>query len=176
MPEGVKKLSKHSVRIFFLRRLTFLLGVMLISIVAVAQPQLADSIKNKNKSSQSVQSRPNLELYGFILTDVIYDFKQMDPKWYDVPRPTKLASYKDQFAPDGQVYFSARQTRFGVKSYVSTPFGPLNTLFEFDLLGSGGDAGQTTFHLRHAYGELGKFGVRPNLEPVCRYRCISQRS
>src|SRR4051794_30556157 len=108
MPKGVKKSSKNCVGIFFLRRLTFLSGVMLVLVVAVAQPQLADSIKHKNKSPQSVQMRPNLELYGFILNDVIYDLKQMDPKWYDVPRPTKLASYKDQFAPDGQVYFSPR--------------------------------------------------------------------
>ena len=129
------------------------------SVTTLAQLQLIDSIKNEKIPNQAAQKPPNLELYGFILTDVIYDFKQMDPKWYDVPRPTKLPSYKDQFAPDGQIYFSVRQTRFGVKSYVSTPFGPLNTWFEFDLFGSGADAGQTTFHLRHAYGELGKLGV-----------------
>jgi hypothetical protein len=34
----------------------------------------------------------------------------------------------------------------------------LTTWFEFDLFGSGPDAGQTTFHLRHAYAEIGKFG------------------
>ena len=106
-----------------------------------------------------------MEIYGFILTDVIYDFGQMDPKWFDVPRPTKLPAYKDQFAPDGQIYFSIRQTRFGVRRYTQTPIGVLNTWFEFDLFGSGGDAGQTTFHLRHAYGELGKFGVGQTWSP-----------
>jgi hypothetical protein len=58
-----------------------------------------------------------------------------------------------------------RQSRFGVKGYTPTPLGTLTTLFEFDLFGSGADAGQTTFHLRHAYGELGKFGVGQTWSP-----------
>ncbi|MDI3321273.1 DcaP family trimeric outer membrane transporter [Pinibacter sp. MAH-24] len=138
---------------------------MPLSITAIAQSRSADSTKNKTPAIQAVQKNTNLEIYGFILTDVIYDFKQMDPKWYDVPRPTKLPAYKNQFGPDGQLYFSMRQTRFGLKSYVPTPLGPLSTLFEFDLFGSGVDAGQTTFHLRHAYGELGKVGVGQTWSP-----------
>jgi hypothetical protein len=60
-----------------------------------------------------------MEIYGAIVTNATYDFKQMNPQWYDVP-PTKLPACKNQFAPDGQVYFSVRQTRFGVKSYSPT--------------------------------------------------------
>jgi hypothetical protein len=52
-----------------------------------------------------------------------------------------------------------RQTRFGVKSSTETPFGDLNTIFEFELFGTGAKAGQTTFRLRHAYGELGHVGA-----------------
>ena len=37
--------------------------------------------------------------------------------------------------------------------------GELRTTFEFELFGTGVDEGQTTFRLRHAYGELGKFGA-----------------
>ena len=157
--------SGNSACISFPLKLSLLSGAMLVNMIAIAQAQSADSTKNKKIPDEVVQKKPNMEIYGFILTDVIYDFKQMDPKWYDVPRPTKLPSYKDQFAPDGQVYFSVRQTRFGVKSYVPTPLGPLTTLFEFDLFGSGVDAGQTTFHLRHAYAELGKFGVGQTWSP-----------
>jgi hypothetical protein len=146
-------------------KLIFLSIVVLVTMPALAQQSLADSTKNKKISNQVLQKRPNMEIYGLILTDVIYDFKQIDPKWYDVPRPTKLPSYQDQFAPDGQVYFSVRQTRFGVKSYAATPLGPLTTLFEFDLFGSGADAGQTTFHIRHAYGELGKLGIGQTWSP-----------
>ncbi len=148
-----------------LLKLTLLPGAVLVCIMAAAQSQSADSIKIKKATDQPAQKPSNMEVYGFILTDVIYDFKQMDPKWFDVPRPSKLPAYKDQFAPDGQVYFCGRQTRFGVKSYISTPLGPLTTLFEFDLFGSGVDAGQTTFHLCHAYGELGKFGVGQTWSP-----------
>ena len=106
-----------------------------------------------------------MEIYGSIVTNVIYDFKQMNPQWYDVPRPTKLPAYKNQFAPDGQIYFSVRQTRFGVKSYSPTSWGPLTTLFEFELFGTGPDAGQTTLHLRHAYAELGRFGAGQTWSP-----------
>jgi hypothetical protein len=37
--------------------------------------------------------------------------------------------------------------------------GELFTIFEWELFGTGGDAGQTTIRLRHAYGELGQFGA-----------------
>ena len=37
--------------------------------------------------------------------------------------------------------------------------GELKTHFEFEMFGTGVDAGQTTIRLRHAYAELGKFGV-----------------
>ena len=37
--------------------------------------------------------------------------------------------------------------------------------FEFELFGTGVDAGQTTFRLRHAYGELGQFGAGPDWSP-----------
>jgi len=44
-----------------------------------------------------------------------------------------------------------------VKGTMPTGAGgtPLNFKFEFDLFGTGADAGQTTFRLRHAYGEWG---------------------
>ncbi len=159
------KSNRNPAFIPLLLKLSLASGAMLFNMVVIAQKQPSDSTKNKKTPSQVVQKKPNFEIYGFILTDVIYDFKQMDPKWYDVPRPTKLPSYKDQFAPDGQIYFSTRETRFGTRSYFPTPLGPLTTWFEFDLFGSGADAGQTTFHLRHAYAELGKFGVGQTWSP-----------
>jgi hypothetical protein len=139
--------------------------IISMNLFAAGQSKPDDSIKSSKNANQPAQKKMSFEVYGFILTDVIYDFKQMDPLWYDVPRPTKLPSSKNQFAPDGQVYFSVRQTRFGVRGSSSTPIGTLNTWFEFDLFGSGADAGQTTFHLRHAYGELGKFGAGQTWSP-----------
>jgi hypothetical protein len=52
-----------------------------------------------------------------------------------------------------------------VKSSTPTAFGDLNTIFEFELFGTGVDAGQTTFRLRHAYGELGQFGAGQTWSP-----------
>jgi hypothetical protein len=89
----------------------------------------------------------------------------VDPIWFDVVRPTKLPSFRNQFAPSGNVYAGVRQTRFGVKSSTPTRFGDLNTIFEFELFGTGVDAGQTTFRLRHAYGELGQFGAGQTWSP-----------
>jgi hypothetical protein len=93
------------------------------------------------------------------MTDAGYEFFTQDPNWYDVMRPTKLPSFKSEYEPDGKTYFSVRQTRFGVKSSTPTSLGEFKTQFEFELFGTGVDAGQTTFRLRHAYGELGKFGA-----------------
>jgi hypothetical protein len=108
-------------------------------------------------AQEEAQSR--FEIYGFTMMDAGYDFKQVHPDWFDVLRPTKLASYEDEFGPDGDAYFSVRQTRLGFKSTTQTAMGELFTIFEWELFGTGGDAGQTTIRLRHAYGELGQFGA-----------------
>ena len=99
------------------------------------------------------------------MLDSGYQFKQNHPDWFDVVRPTKLPSFKDEFAPDGKTFFGVRQTRFGVKSSTPTKYGELKTQFEFELFGTGVDAGQTTFRLRHAYGELGQFGAGQTWSP-----------
>jgi len=99
------------------------------------------------------------QIYGFAMTDIGYNFNQIHPDWFDVVRPTKLPTVKNEYGTDGNTYFSVRQTRFGVKSSTKTELGELFTQFEWEMFGTGGDAGQTTIRLRHAYGELGQFGV-----------------
>jgi len=100
-----------------------------------------------------------LDIYGYAMLDSGYQFGTNNPNWFDVVRPTQLPSFSGEFAPNGKTFFGVRQTRFGVKSFTPTAFGDLKTLFEFELFGTGVDAGQTTFRLRHAYGELGHFGA-----------------
>jgi hypothetical protein len=100
-----------------------------------------------------------MDIYGFIMMDAGYNFNQIEPNWFDVVRPTKLPTYKNQYGTDGNFYFSVRQTRLGFKNYFDTPLGKLFTQFEFEMFGTGVDAGQTTIRLRHAYAELGQFGV-----------------
>lgn len=109
--------------------------------------------------AQGDEKKKVMEIYGFIMMDMGYNFDQIQADWFDVVRPTKLPSYKDQYGPDGNFYFSVRQTRLGFKNWFQTGLGELKTHFEFEMFGTGVDAGQTTMRLRHAYAELGKFGV-----------------
>lgn len=130
-----------------------------------AQPAQAElEAREPPEASEAVDAAHNpvpagtFSAYGFAQLDAGYNFGQIDPDWYDTMRPTKLAASKNEFAPNGTVFFSVRQTRFGVKTSTPTKFGDLKTIFEFELFGTGVDAGQTTFRLRHAWGELGQFG------------------
>ncbi len=84
---------------------------------------------------------------------MIADFKQNNPDWYDVNRPSRLPNVANQFGNDGRFYISARQSRFGVRGEVPTANGPVKGQFEFDMFGVGKDAGQTTIRLRHAWGQ-----------------------
>jgi hypothetical protein len=105
------------------------------------------------------------QVYGFVMTDAGYNTEAIDPAWFDVQRPTKLPAFDEQFGRDGSTFFSVRQTRFGVKSWIPTAMGELKTQFEWEMFGVGVDAGQTTIRLRHAYGELGKWGVGQTWSP-----------
>ena len=104
------------------------------------------------------ESGKRLDVYGFAMLDMGYETGRSDPDWFDVLRPTKLPSFEGEFGEDGQTYAGVRQSRFGVKGFIPTSAGELKTIFEFELFGTGPDAGQTTFRLRHAWGELGKWG------------------
>ena len=106
-----------------------------------------------------VEKQKAMEIYGFAMMDAGQNLDQIHPDWFDTMRPTKLPAFKNQYGADGQTYFSVRQTRFGVKNYFPTKYGELKTIFEFEMFGTGVDAGQTTIRLRHAYGELGKWGA-----------------
>lgn len=86
-------------------------------------------------SAQDESKQRTLEIYGYVMTDIGYNFGQTDPAWVDVLRTSKLPAYKDQWGTDGNVYFSVRQTMFGIKSFNRTTLGELKTIFEFDLFG-----------------------------------------
>ncbi|HEX6194199.1 MAG TPA: DcaP family trimeric outer membrane transporter [Chitinophagaceae bacterium] len=121
---------------------------------------------NVNLQAQEEQTKEKLmDIYGFIMMDAGYNFNQIHPDWFDVVRPTKLPSFKNEFGTDGNTFFSVRQTRLGFKNYFQTGLGELRTQFEFEMFGTGVDAGQTTIRLRHAYAELGKFGAGQTWSP-----------
>lgn len=100
-----------------------------------------------------------MDIYGAAMFDTGYEGKSSNPDWFDVLRPTQLPSYSGQYGPGGNWFASVRQSRFGVKTFTHTSLGELKTIFEFELFGTGVDAGQTTFRLRHAWGELGQIGA-----------------
>jgi hypothetical protein len=100
-----------------------------------------------------------LNIYGFAQGDYTYDGNRVDPAWEDALRPTKIPTTPGTFGSNGQSSFSAKQSRFGVSGNVPANdyLGDMKFKFEFDLFGTGANAGLTTIRLRHAYGELGQF-------------------
>jgi hypothetical protein len=119
----------------------------------------------RSEEAKEPEAKGTFNIYGHVMLDAGYNFLQIDPNWYDVMRPTKLPAFKNEFGPDGSVFLSVRQTRFGVKTSNPTKYGDLKTWFEFEMFGTGVDAGQTTFRLRQAYGELGHFGAGQTWSP-----------
>jgi hypothetical protein len=103
--------------------------------------------------------KSSFEVYGFVMTDAGYNVTTINPDWYDAIKPSKMPSYDKEFAPDGKVFFSVRQTRFGVNSSTPTDLGEFKTKFEIDLFGVGDRVGQTDLRLRHAWGQLGHFAA-----------------
>lgn len=128
------------------RRLFFLVWIFI--------PLLADAQQNNS-----------FELYGYVMTDAGYNFNSIDPNWFDVMRPSKLPSYKNQYGHDGSTFLSVRQTKFGMKTSTATSLGILRTHLDFDFIGFGKDAGQTTLHLVNAYAQLGKIGAGQTASP-----------
>ena len=110
-------------------------------------------------TAQNSTKTKSLEIYGFAMTDIGYNFDQINPAWFDALRVTKLPTSKNEFGSNGNTYFSVRQTRFGVKGFIPTPMGEMTAVFDFDLFGVGVDEGQTTMRVRNAYGEVGRWLV-----------------
>ena len=110
-------------------------------------------------------AKPTFEVYGFAMLDFGHEFKQIHPNWQDTMRVTRLPSFENEFGENRSTYAGVRQSRLGVRATVPTDVGDLKTTFEFELFGTGVDEGQTTFRLRHAYGELGVFGAGQTWSP-----------
>jgi DcaP outer membrane protein len=120
---------------------------------------LASAVDARAQAQTQPPGPPSMEIYGFGQADAIADFNQNDPNWFDLNRPSRLPSSPNQFGQDGRFYLSARQSRFGVRSTVPTSMGDVKANFEFDMFGTGKDAGLTTIRLRHAYGQFKQIGA-----------------
>ena len=101
----------------------------------------------------------DFQIYGFVMADAIYDFKRVDPDWNDTLRVTTIPTEDGLYGSDGEVVYSVRQSRLGFAGKYNTPAGEVAALFEWELFGVGGDAGQTTPRLRHAWAEWNNIGI-----------------
>jgi len=115
--------------------------------------------------ARAQDGKTTMEVYGFAMLDIGHNFDAINPNWFDTMRVTRLPSFEGEFGEDHSTFAGVRQSRFGVKTSTTTPLGDLKTTFEFELFGVGVDEGQTTFRLRHAYGELGAFGAGQTWSP-----------
>ena len=94
------------------------------------------------------------------------NFKQNNPNWFDIVRVTQAAGVRGPVRPRRQLRSpaSVRAASASRRSCRRASASSRRT-FEFELFGTGVDAGQTTFRLRHAYGELGHFGAGQTWSP-----------
>jgi len=133
-------------------------SVLLLAVLACATPAAA-------QGPAQPDPKPSMEIYGFAMLDMGHNFKQINPNWFDTLRVTKLPKVEKEFGEDNSTFASVRQSRLGVRTSTPTELGVLKTQFEFELFGTGVDEGQTTFRLRHAWGELGAFGAGQTWSP-----------
>ena len=118
-----------------------------------------------SSAQAQTQTQPSMEIYGFAMLDIGHNFNSINPNWSDTMRVTRLPSFDGEFGKDHNAFAGVRQSRLGVRTTTPTTLGNLNTTFEFELFGTGVDEGQTTFRLRHAYGEVGQFGAGQTWSP-----------
>lgn len=98
----------------------------------------------------------SVRLYGFAMADMIYDFKRVDPNWEDTLRVSTIPTTSGVYGNDGDFIFSVRQSRLGVSGNYGED---ITYILEAELFGVGGDEGQTTPRLRHAWATYKNFGM-----------------
>jgi hypothetical protein len=126
-------------------------------LLTVGLPAAVSAVLLASAPAAAEDAGRSFEIYGFAQADYIQDFGgRLDPDWDDAFRPSKIC-FDGACGEDGQASISVKQSRFGVKGTMPTGSNtaPINFKFEFDLFGTGEDAGQTTMRLRHFYGEWG---------------------
>ena len=98
----------------------------------------------------------SVSVYGFAMADMINDFKRVDPDWDDTLRVTTIPTKSGTYGQDGDFVFGVRQSRLGIKGNYGED---VTFMLEAELFGTGGDAGQTTPRLRHAWATYKNFGM-----------------
>ena len=128
-------------------------------IAAVLIGQLPASALADDEQSGINIADLNVNVYGFVQADFIYDFKRVDPDWNDTLRVTTIPTRGEPYGGDGEFVTSVRQSRMGINGSYQTDAGEVTGLLEYEWYGTGGDAGQTTPRLRHAWATWNNLGA-----------------
>ena len=118
------------------------------------EPQPA--IVTANEYVEPEKNPLSARIYGFAMADAIYDFKRVDPNWEDTLRVSTIPTESGTYGDDGNFAFGVRQSRLGVSGNYGED---ITFILEAELFGVGGDEGQTTPRLRHAWGTYKNFGM-----------------
>lgn len=97
-----------------------------------------------------------MNIYGFVQADAIYDFERVDPNWDDTLRVSTVPTQSGTYGNDGDFIFSVRQSRLGVKGNYGDD---VSFILEGELFGVGSDEGQTTLRVRHAWASWKNLGM-----------------
>ncbi|TYK67003.1 DcaP family trimeric outer membrane transporter [Colwellia echini] len=105
-----------------------------------------------DKSIKLSNSDTTLQLGGQIWLDAMYNNGEMTNRAGF--QPSSIA-YEENVVKDDTL-LTVGQSKFSLKSYTPSVYGPITTLFEFDFFNPDGDAG---FHLTQLWAEVGDFGA-----------------
>jgi hypothetical protein len=119
----------------------------------------------RTQTRRPAEDKPRLDIYGLRDARHGLSVKQNDPNWFDVVRRPSCPRSRTSTAKTGTSTPASVRAASGVKGYHPHQAGEIKTIFEFELFGTGVDAGQTTFRLRHAWGELGQVGAGQTWSP-----------
>ena len=126
-----------------------------LTVTEKEQPAVAQVDQSPEPASEA-STALSANVYGFVMADMIYDFKRVDPNWNDTLRVSTIPTEEGSYGRDGEFVFGVRQSRLGIKGNYGDD---ITYILEAELFGVGGDEGQTTPRLRHAWATYKNFGM-----------------
>jgi len=127
-----------------------------LATMAVTAEHVGAAAEDISDPALQVDKQLTATIYGFVQADTIYDFKRVDPDWEDTLRVTTIPTQKGLYGNNGDVIFSVRQSRLGVKGNYGED---ITYNLEGELFGVGSDQGQTTLRVRQAWATYKNFGM-----------------
>ena len=129
------------------------------------QPSIKTS-ENKansvNNEKSTVIGQTKLKFYGNIRVDAAYDFKGST---HSIANKTGSVPLNESHPTHDSLNVSAATSRFGVEVSKPTALGELAGKLEADFMGSGGDNGNGSVRVRHAYFSLGNWLIGQTTSP-----------